>query len=174
MVFYIIYIYIVRKDGSASMNERMFRDAMGKFATGISIVSIYDNNVPKGMTVNAFMSISLDPMLIAISIDENATMYNDLQKAEKLGISFLKDSQKDISRYFARQLELEYEIAFIDQDGAPVLKDSLASISCLIKNKIKAGDHLIFIAEVTDIIINDGEPLVYFGGTYRYLSELNS
>lgn len=62
------------------MDERLFRDAMGKFATGITVVSMYDKEEAAGMTVNAFMSISLNPMLIAVSIDEGASMYDKLKK----------------------------------------------------------------------------------------------
>ncbi|MEI3604803.1 flavin reductase family protein [Pseudogracilibacillus sp. SE30717A] len=149
------------------MDERLFRDAMGKFATGITVVSIKDNDRYTGMTVNAFMSISLNPKLIAISIDERAGMYDKLKSSKKFGVSVLKEDQKDLSKIFARQKEQDQEIAFIEQDGVPVIKNSLATISCETEQQIKAGDHLIFIAKVTDINIQDGEPILYFGGNYR-------
>lgn len=149
------------------MDERLFRDAMGKFATGITVVSMNDNGENIGMTVNAFMSISLDPKLIAVSIDERASMYDKLNNTEKFGVSILNENQKDLSMVFARQKEPEQEIAFIDQDGVPVLQDALATISCKVKDKIKAGDHLIYIAEVTALQVNDGLPILYFGGQYR-------
>lgn len=151
------------------MDERLFRDAMGKFATGITIVSINDNGKNIGMTVNAFMSISLDPKLIAVSIDERASMYDKLYKTEKFGVSILKENQKDLSMIFARQKEQDREIEFVDLDGVPVLGNSLAALSCKVTDKVKAGDHLIYIAEVTDLTINEGLPILYFGGKYRKL-----
>lgn len=154
------------------MNERLFRDAMGKFATGITVVSMNDAGKNIGMTVNAFMSISLDPMLIAVSIDDNASMFEQLNQTNKFGVSMLSADQEELSMYFARQTELDYEVAFIEQDGVPVLQNALASISCNVKEKVRAGDHLIFIAEVTDISINEGEPILYFGGKYRHLKEI--
>lgn len=149
------------------MDERLFRDAMGKFATGITIVSMNDEGKNIGMTVNAFMSISLNPKLIAVSIDESASMYDKLNNTEKFGISILKEDQQDLSMIFARQKEKDREIEFVDLDGVPVLKDALATLSCKVINKVKAGDHLIYIAEVTDLTIDEGSPILYFGGKYR-------
>lgn len=149
------------------MDERLFRDAMGKFATGITIVTIDDKGKNIGMTVNAFMSISLNPKLIAVSIDEKASMYDKLDKTETFGVSILKEEQKDYAMIFAKQKEKDREIIFMEQDGVPVIKDALATLSCKVQDKVRAGDHLIYIAEVTDLKMSDGEPVLYFGGKYR-------
>lgn len=152
------------------MNERLFRDAMGRFATGITIVSMYDEGEAMGMTVNAFMSVSLNPMLVAVSIDENASMYHKLKKGVSFGVSMLHEDQKDLSLYFAKQVELQDDaFQFVDQSGVPVIKDALANVSCEVVDEIKAGDHLIFIGKVTDITVNEGNPIIYYGSKYRYL-----
>lgn len=148
------------------ISERKFRDAMGRFATGITVVTTEYNGEILGMTVNAFMSVSLEPRLIAVSIGENATMYNTLQETRRFGVSILKEDQKDLSMIFASQIEADQEIDYIYQDGIPVLNNTLATISCSVKDTVKAGDHLIFIAEVTDLAINDGNPILYFNGSY--------
>lgn len=153
------------------MDERLFRDAMGKFATGITVVSMYDEKEPIGMTVNAFMSISLDPMLIAVSIDEGATMYDKFKQKQSFGISMLRDSQKELSSYFARQIDLDYEVQLIDQSGVPVVDNALANLSCEVEQQVEAGDHTIIIAKVHDITVNEGDPVIYFGSEYRYLKE---
>lgn len=154
------------------MDERLFRQAMGKFATGITVVSMYDVDEPIGMTVNAFMSISLEPMLIAVSIDEGASMYDKFNDQKSFGVSLLKDDQKDLSSYFARQIDLaEDEVDFVDQSGVPVINKALANLSCEIVEEVKAGDHKILIAEVKDITVHEGEPVIYFGSEYRYLKE---
>jgi len=152
------------------MDERLFRDAMGKFATGITIVTMNDNGRYIGMTVNAFMSISLNPKLIAVSIDEVAAMYNKLKETDTFGVSILSEEQKDLSMIFARQIEKDREIEYVEQDQVPVLKNSLATLSCKVNQKVKAGDHLIIIAEVTDIDVHEGRPLLYHGGKYRTIN----
>lgn len=153
------------------MDERLFREAMGKFATGITIVSMYDQDETIGMTVNAFMSISLDPMLIAISIDEGASMYDKFNIDTIFGLSILKDHQEDLSTYFARQKELDYNVKFIEQSKVPVIDDALAKLSCQVVQQVDAGDHTILIAQVDAITINEGKPVVYFGSNYRYLQD---
>jgi len=155
-----------------TMDDRLFRDAMGKFATGITIVSIDYGGEILGMTVNAFMSVSLDPKLIAISIDEKASMYNKLQETKKFGVSILAEEQKDISMIFAKQKEKDREIPFIRLDDIPVIKDSIATLSCHVKETTKAGDHMIFIAEVTGLTMSEKNPTLFFGGKYRTMTSL--
>ncbi|WP_368654925.1 flavin reductase family protein [Ornithinibacillus sp. 4-3] len=102
---------------------------MGKFATGITIVTLEDNHKILEMTVNAFMSVSLEPKLIAISIDESASVYEELQETDKFGISILSTEQQNISMYFAKQIE-EVTINYEYRDGVPILQDALATIIC--------------------------------------------
>ncbi len=149
----------------------MFRDAMGKFATGITIVSAEYKDQIHGMTVNAFMSVSLDPKLIAVSIDEKASMYRELQEINGFGVSVLSDNQQDVSMVYAKQKEKDREILFERLNGVPVVQGSLVKLACEIHETAKAGDHMIFIAEVKDVQLNDGEPIVYYGGKYRNLEQ---
>ena len=155
------------------MDDRLFRDAMGKFATGITVVTVDYENEIMGMTVNAFMSVSLDPKLIAISIDESASMYDILQETKKFGVSILTKNQKDLSMIFSKQIEEDREINFLQQDDIPVIEDSFVTLSCHVQDMIKAGDHMIFIAEVSEIVINEGEPLAYAESKYQSIKPLD-
>lgn len=151
------------------MDDRQFRDAMGKFATGITIVTIDEEEAPQGMTVNAFMSVSLHPKLIAISIDYSASLYDQLYSKNKFGISILTKEQKELAQVFARQKQQTDPIHYQQLDGVPILENAMAALACKVKDKIPAGDHLMYIAEVTDLIINEGDPTLFFGGQYREL-----
>ncbi|WP_096269774.1 flavin reductase family protein [Paucisalibacillus globulus] len=151
------------------MEERQFRNAMGRFATGITVVSLEYNNEIMAMTVNAFMSVSLSPKLIAISIDEKAKMYSKLGEVNEFGISILSSNQKDFSKIFAKQVESKEQIPFISLDGVPVLQEALAALSCRIVNSLKAGDHIVYIGEVTQYTTREVEPIIFFNGKYRYL-----
>ena len=153
------------------MDERQFRKAMGKFATGITVVSMEYNNEIMAMTVNAFMSVSLSPKLIAVSIDEKAWMYDKIGEVKSFGLSILSKEQENLSKIFAKQMESEEKVAFSSLDGVPVLQGAVSTLSCLVINTVKAGDHLIYIAEVTDYTINEQEPVIYFSGKYRNLEE---
>lgn len=163
---------VKRKRGYTCMDNRLFRDAMGKFATGITIVTIKDENEILGITVNAFMSISLNPKLIAISIDETASIYDRLLEVKSFGVSILKEEQKEVAMIFAKQIKKDREIDYLMSDGIPVIRNSLATVTCNIKDKVKAGDHMIFIAEVIGLTVDEGEPVLYSGGSYRTVQPL--
>ncbi|WP_284140072.1 MULTISPECIES: flavin reductase family protein [unclassified Virgibacillus] len=153
------------------MDERQFRDAMGKFTTGITIVSVDYKDEVFAMTVNAFMSISLNPRLIAISIAEKASMYPKLLEAKRFGLSVLKEEQKDISMIFAKQKEKDRQIPFSQLQQNPIIENALAMLSCTVVDTHKAGDHVIFIAEVEDLKTNNGSPLLYYGGKYEQINK---
>ncbi|WP_117160808.1 flavin reductase family protein [Paraliobacillus sp. X-1268] len=153
------------------MEKRLFRDAMGKFATGITVVSTNYQNEVKGITVNSFMSLSLDPTLIAISIDKTASMYDILQEANTFGISVLSENQKEESMIYANQKEVDQPVKFTDLAGTPVLNNALVQLSCEKESAVEAGDHMIFIAKVNDLKISDGNPLLYFSGSYQQLDK---
>lgn len=167
MIFLEVVLFIESED--FIMEERLFRDTMSKFTTGITVVTIEHKNEVLGMTVNAFMSVSLEPKLIAISIDKKASMFEELKQADTFGVSILHADQKDISMHFASQLDSELEIDYEKRANVPVLKDALATISCNVNNKIEAGDHLIYLGEVIDLQISEHEkPLAYFNSSYQY------
>lgn len=154
------------------MDTRLFRKAMGKFATGITVVLTNDQNDINGITVNAFMSLSLDPMLIAISLDQNASIYPSLQHTNRFGISILEETQKDISMIFAKQKEMSQEdVVVLEMAGAPVIHGAVAQLACEKESEVRAGDHIIFIAKVVGIDVNDKEPLVYFNGEYQTINK---
>lgn len=147
----------------------MFLKAMSKFTTGITIVTMKEDGKTIGMTVNAFMSISLDPMFVAISIDKNANMHDKFYENQKVGISILKEGQKMISQFFAKQIKKKVIISYMDLEEVPVIKDSLVMLSGEVKKSFKAGDHTIFLVKIMDININEGEPLLYFDSNYQKL-----
>src|SRR5690625_4442830 len=95
------------------MDERKFRKAMSQFATGVTVVTMEDGSDILGMTANAFMSVSLEPKLIAVSVGEQASMFEKMKETSHFGVSILKEDQKDLSKYFASQTDLDYDVEFI-------------------------------------------------------------
>lgn len=85
------------------MDSREFRNAMGRFATGVTVITTNDGTDAHGMTANAFMSISLEPKLITISIDNHANMLKKIKASGQYAVNFLSDQQQDISMNFAGQ-----------------------------------------------------------------------
>lgn len=151
------------------MDDRIFRNAMGKFATGVTVVTTKLGEEIHGMTANAFMSVSLDPKLVLVSVDHRATMKRYIENSGKFAISFLNQEQRDLSVYFAGQINETREIDFYWLQEMPTIKDALVNIVCDLHEAIDAGDHTLFIGKVIDLEIRDGDPLTFFQGKYREL-----
>ena len=147
------------------LDERTFRNAMGKFTTGVTVITTVVGEEVHGMTANAFMSVSINPKLITVSIDEKAHMHEKIRKASKFAVSVLKEDQIDTSMHFAGQKETK-GIEFSWFKGIPVIKNSLANIVCEVYDSIKAGDHTLYIGKVIDLSMEEGDPLVFYEGKY--------
>lgn len=155
------------------IDDRLFRNAMGSFATGVTVITTENEDEVHGMTANAFMSISLNPKLVAISIGENAKMLEHIQKSKKFAVNILSADQQKESMQFAGQLkDNPYEVTFTTHQGLPIIENSLAVVTCDLHNEHVEGDHTIFIGRVTDVILKEQDPLLFFQGKYRELKEL--
>ena len=154
-----------------------FRKALGQFSTGVTVVTVErEPGKIQGMTANSFTAVSLDPLLILVCVDHRAKILPFLQKKKHFGVSVLKSGQQAISEYFARgvhsaEAEERLSIHFArTPSGLPVLENSLLQLSCSVAASHLAGDHTIFLGEVHDAEIYEGEPLLYFRGEYRNIA----
>ncbi|MBA4493031.1 flavin reductase family protein [Paenactinomyces guangxiensis] len=152
------------------MDDRTFRKAMGKFATGITVITTEVENKIHGMTANAFMSVSLSPKLVLVSVSEKAHMHSQLKKAGTYAVSVLGADQQEMSMLFAGQIKGDRDIHFERFNEMPVIKGALAVLTCNKADEHRAGDHTLFIGEVTNLRVSEGEPLLYFQGRYRRLA----
>ncbi|WP_026572985.1 flavin reductase family protein [Bacillus sp. UNC438CL73TsuS30] len=155
------------------MDDRFFRNVMGSFATGITVITTEVKGTSHGMTANAFVSVSLNPKLILVSIDKRAKMLGFLQESKRFAVSFLASEQQAESMRFAGQKKDEDPYIFERFSELPVIKGALANVACTVFNQVEAGDHVLFIGEVQDLQVKEGEPLLYFKGKYRELKDLD-
>lgn len=155
------------------MDDRLFRNAMGKFATGVTVVATEVDGKVHGMTANAFMSVSLDPKLVVVSIAEKAQMLEKIKQSNSFSINILSAGQQEESMIFAKQIKEPREIVFDRLGEIPVLPGALAQVACEVSATHVEGDHTLFIGRVKDINIDesDAEPLIYYSGKYRSLAE---
>ncbi|MEH6953804.1 flavin reductase family protein [Neobacillus drentensis] len=154
------------------MDDLQFRSAMGKFATGVTVITTEVEGEIHGMTANAFMSVSLDPKLVVISIGEKAKILNKIKESKIFTVNILAADQEELSMIFAGQLKEHKEVTFERLDGKPVLSGAVAQIACEVSAEHVEGDHTLFIGKVTDIHLEDAEPLVFYNGKYRSLVKL--
>lgn len=154
------------------MDDRIFRNAMGNFATGVTVITTEFNGDVHGMTANAFMSLSMNPKLVVISVDENAHMLDKIKQSGKYAVNILSAEQQDLSMNFAGQRKTDKEIPFQTAGGVPVIEGALAQITCEVAGEHAEGDHTLFIGSVIDVHLEEHEPLVFFKGKYRTLSSI--
>ncbi|MFW6061079.1 MAG: flavin reductase family protein [Phycisphaeraceae bacterium] len=154
-------------------SQRAFRQALGLFPTGVTIITALDPNGERlGMTVNSFNTVSLDPPLVLFSIARNAYSMDALLKAKYYAVNLLDLEQTDLSTRFARALgdkwtDVNYHPG---RSGVPLLDSALAWFECESHAHHDGGDHVIFVGRVLSYHANpDGEPLVFFRGQYNRL-----
>jgi len=156
-----------------SLTATDFRKAMSTFATGVTIITVDQEGEIHGMTANAFTSVSLDPPLVLVCVDHRARTHAHLHARKRFGVNVLCSNQQAISEYYAQSAEThqhpEKVGARFDRTahGTPVLHGALAYLECRLYSTQPAGDHTIFIAEVEDVEVREGEPLLYFRSDYR-------
>lgn len=161
-----------------ALSPSEFRKAMGAFATGVTIITVDLEGEVHGMTANAFTSVSLDPMLVLVCVDHSTRTHAHLHAKKRFGINVLGEDQRAISEYYARA-ERSHEHAEVEagarfdrtRHGTPMLYGALAYLECHLQSAEEAGDHTIFIAEVEDVVLRDGAPLLFFRGKYRKVGE---
>lgn len=149
-----------------------FRAALSRFPSGITVVTSIDSSgVFHGITVSAFCSVSLEPPLILACIEKTTGSHNALISSGKFAVNILAARQDELSERFALPLPDKFEgVNFrVGIGGVPLLEDSLASLECVLRDAFDGGDHTIFVGEVEEVTIRDGDPLVYYQGSYRDL-----
>lgn len=156
---------------SKSFHSQDFRTAMGKFTTGVTVVTTRADDGIHGMTANAFMSVSLNPPLVLVSIDKRSNTHRYIPVSKRFGVNILRSDQRDISNHFAGKPndEVEQRITYDTIADVPVMTDSLAHIACRLWAIYDGGDHSLYVGEVVGLHVAAGEPLVYFESTYRQL-----
>ena len=143
------------------LDPRTFRDACGVFATGVNIITTHCDGHDHGMTANAFMSISLDPPLIAISIAEKARMLEKIQKSGRFALSVLASGMDAVAWHFAGKPNADLHDLFDTLDDLPVIRGAI------VHDEILAGDHTIFVGHVQSLAGSGGdEPLLFFKGKF--------
>lgn len=153
---------------STSIPATEFRQIMGQFATGVTIITTRDGlGTPQGLTINSFASLSLDPPLVMWSLRLNSTSLAAFRGASHFAINILSAEQEDTSKVFARPGDRFAGIDWQASDsGVPLLKGSLAWIECERFAEYPGGDHVIFVGRVLRARHFEGAPLLYWRGAY--------
>ena len=156
-----------------SFDSREFRDALGRFATGVCVITAYaQNGSPFGMTVNSFASLSLDPPLVLWSIQNNSECLAEFESAESFAVNVLDASQESLSNRYAEKGDHVLDVADYrkGEAGLPLIDGSVTAFECQKEQILDGGDHKIIIGRVVAMCdASSGNPLLFYCGKYRSL-----
>lgn len=159
-------------DSVRELDPAAMRSVLGRFATGVAVVTAATPEGPVGMTANSFTSVSLEPPVVLFCAAHSSRTYPHIQRAGAFAVNILSRTQEEVSNTFARKEEDDRfaEVGIeTDVTGAPILSDSIAYLDCRMVDRIEHGDHVIVLGEVTAAGVQpgDSEPLLFFRGSYR-------
>ena len=160
---------------SPAIEPLRFREALGHYASGITVVTTHIDGEPIGFTCQSFHSVSMSPPLVSFSVMSNSASYPKIRQAGRFAVNILSDGQVEVSNQFARRgtdkwLGIDWQESPL---GNPLIAGSLHWIDCEIHAEYAAGDHVIVIGEVKALGLQDAtatQPLLYFKGQYRNMA----
>jgi flavin reductase (DIM6/NTAB) family NADH-FMN oxidoreductase RutF len=160
--------------GAPDPDPELFREVFGRFATGVAVITSAgaDGIGSGGMTANAICSLSLDPLLALVCFENRARTLPIVRKTGGFAINLLSADQRELARVFASKLpesEKLDRVPYALRDGVPVLAGVVAWATCELRELIPGGDHTIAIGNVIGLGLGDGEPLLWYAGTYHTL-----
>ena len=153
----------------------LYRQVMGNWGTGVTVVTTRDKSgQPYGLTVSSFTSVSMDPILVLVCLDDRLSGLQYFRDSGSFGVSILSDSQEQISRLFAKKDTVRPpELYFDGETKVPLIRDSLVTLECETSATYAGGDHTIFLGKVLAVELHGAmqgvKPLLYFRGKYERL-----
>ncbi len=151
-----------------------FRTLMSHWPTGVTVVTSRDGDEPVGCTVNAVMSVSLDPPLLVVALAKGSNTLRAIERTGALGLNVLSADQRDLCQRFARgaQHERFAQLAVRDQHEVPLLADTAAAAVCTVRDTPACGDHVLIVAEpLWHTECEDSSPLIFHRSCYRRLGD---
>lgn len=154
-------------------HARLMRDALGRFATGVTVVTCMTGAGPLGITANSFASVSLDPPLVLWSLARASSRFDGFMAAAGWSIHVLGANQHDLAMRFTRGgAGFDGLATGLSRTGTPTLSGALARFDCLPHSRIPAGDHVIFLGQVQHVTLREGAPIVFSQGEWGGFSAL--
>ena len=167
-------IVVDRDDPEAMAAARRFRDVLGRFASGVTVITSMSAGQPVGLTCQSFSSVSLDPPLVLFIPSKTSRAWPAIQRSGVFCVNFLADGQQDLSNQMAGRGDDKFagvEWTPTTATGSPLLAGTLAHVDCRIQAVHEAGDHWIVLGRVLELDSHDAEqPLLFYRGAYSTTS----
>jgi flavin reductase (DIM6/NTAB) family NADH-FMN oxidoreductase RutF len=150
----------------AAIDPRELRQACATFGTGVTVITTRHGGTDHGMTANAFMSVSLAPPLIVVSVGRRARLLAKIAATRRYAVSVLAEHMEPVARHFAGKPQGGLTNLFEDFGGLPVIRGAVAYFAATLHQSVDAGDHVLFIGRVEKIAHRPGRPLIFHAGAF--------
>jgi flavin reductase (DIM6/NTAB) family NADH-FMN oxidoreductase RutF len=149
-------------------DSRQLRNALGRFPTGVTVITTSAHGKREGLTANSFSALSLDPPLVLWSIVGKSASLPGFEASGHFAINILAANQSDLSHRFATPRSDKFEGLEVEDGlgGSPLLPGTLASFECATERTLDGGDHVLFVGRVLRLRYRDGDPLIFSAGRY--------
>ncbi|MBD8007195.1 flavin reductase [Bacillus norwichensis] len=152
------------------VDNTLFRDVIGHFASGVTIITTTNEGVDFGITASAVTSLSMEPPMLLVCVNQNTGTCNAISKSKLFGVHILHEDQGELALQFARPNTNKFEGIDITYGklGAPILREALAHMECRVVKEVTGGTHSVFLAEVVNADVEDKNPLAYYRGKFGH------
>ncbi|MCB0864103.1 MAG: flavin reductase [Solirubrobacterales bacterium] len=160
------------RSDDTELTQREFRVAMGRFPTGVTVVTALTAAGPAGLSANAVSSLSLDPPLMLACLDRGSRTLRAVEEAGRFGVNVLGAGTSELALRFASKAPVSEKwegVGWSERAGAPLLDAAIVWIGCELRDVISGGDHVIVTGEVLAVEQREGRPLVFHEGVYQAL-----
>lgn len=157
---------------ATELERQQYRSVMGQVARGVAVITAAGDDRIGGMTTTDLASLSIDPILLLVSFDNDSRTLEIVRETGRFGVNVLAADQEPLARVFATKLPGEEKfggIGYAMEDGVPILHGALAWLVCDLQELLPGGDHTIGIGAVSATRQAEGEPLVWYRGGFRGL-----
>jgi 4-nitrophenol 2-monooxygenase / 4-nitrocatechol 4-monooxygenase, reductase component len=150
------------------VNRDVYRDVIGRFPSGVAVITTHAGGVPYGTTASAVTSLSLDPPMLLVCLKKDSETQAAILQSRNFGVNVLGEEQTDVARRFAVKSKSKFEGLEVHRgaSGVPLLTGSLAYVECRVADIASGGTHTIFLAVVENVAGREGGPLTYFRGRF--------
>jgi flavin reductase (DIM6/NTAB) family NADH-FMN oxidoreductase RutF len=158
-----------------ALEPRAYRDLIGRFATGVTVITTRIGDDVRAMTANSITSVSLDPLLVLVCVERRASLHDLLMKSGVFAVNILSEEQRAFSEMFARRSELDEPMGGVPftqgETGSPLIDGVIGWLDCEVWRTYDGGDHTIVVGRVVDMSMErpEAHPLLFFSGRYRTL-----
>jgi 3-hydroxy-9,10-secoandrosta-1,3,5(10)-triene-9,17-dione monooxygenase reductase component len=159
---------------SPAVDEQAFREAIAHFATGVTVITTLHEGRPAGMTASAVASLSVDPILLLVCINNRLPTHSAIEASRRFVVNFLGEGQEDVALRFARPAPDKFAgVPLVADSELPVLEQAIAHFVCDVQERFPGGDHSIFTGLVRECAATPGQrPLLYFRSGFGSLRDV--